>query len=65
MASFLSIVRVVVLSVLVSAAVAGNRTTCQNPRVRREWRALSLDERTDWIRAVNVLSLRFSRSSRR
>ena len=31
--------------------------TCQNPKVRREWRKLSPNERTDWMNAVNVTDL--------
>jgi len=27
---------------------------CREPSVRREWRALSKEERADWISAVNV-----------
>jgi hypothetical protein len=27
---------------------------CTNPVIRREWRKLSVSERADWIRAVNV-----------
>lgn len=29
---------------------------CTNPRVRREWRALTGEERNEFIRAVNVLA---------
>jgi len=56
MASFLGLARVLLLSLLVSTVVAGTNSTCKNPRIRREWRALSEDERLDWIRAVNCLS---------
>jgi len=31
-------------------------TKCKNPAVRKEWRKLSVHERTDWIRAMNCLS---------
>ena len=27
---------------------------CTKPAVRKEWRKLSVSEKTDWIRAVNV-----------
>jgi hypothetical protein len=56
MGSFLAVARVLLLSILVSA-VAGNNS-CQEPKVRREWRALEPDERAEWIDAVNVLVLR-------
>ena len=40
---------------LVGTAVASVRATaCENPSVRREWRALSIGERAQWIKAVNV-----------
>jgi tyrosinase len=29
-------------------------TQCTKPIVRKEWRKLSVPEKTDWIRAVNV-----------
>ena len=39
----------------IGTAVASVRATlCENPSVRREWRALSVDERAEWIEAVNV-----------
>jgi hypothetical protein len=64
MVSFLAVVRVLLFSFLVSAVVAsGNK--CKKPKVRREWRALSRDQRTEWIRAVNVFNPPFSCSSRR
>ena len=55
MGSFLGVVRVLFFSLLVSAAVANNGKGCVKPKVRREWRKLSLHERGDWIDAVNVL----------
>ena len=43
---------------LVAAALLGQsaatRTRCSNPSVRREWRAMSPDERAGWINAVKV-----------
>ena len=54
MGSFLGIVRVLFLGLLVSTAVANK--TCKNPKVRREWRKLSLKEREQWIEAVNVFA---------
>jgi hypothetical protein len=27
---------------------------CTKPKVRREWRAFSRDEKAEWIRAINV-----------
>ena len=40
----------------VGAAVASVRAqpVCSNPSVRREWRALSTDEKAEWIWAVKV-----------
>ena len=55
MGSFLSVVRVLLLCLYASAAVANNK--CLKPKVRREWRKLTQDERADWIGAVNVLAL--------
>ena len=54
MRSFLGIVPVLFFCHLVSTAAIGN--TCQNPKVRREWRQLSPSERTEWMNAVNVLT---------
>ena len=54
MGSFLGVAQALVLCFLVSA-IAGH-DSCQHPRVRREWRNLELDERAEWIRAVNVLT---------
>jgi hypothetical protein len=30
------------------------KNPCSNPVVRQEWRALSTDEKAEWIRAVDV-----------
>ncbi|KAF9780434.1 Di-copper centre-containing protein [Thelephora terrestris] len=54
MGSFLGIAHALIISFLVSV-VAGH-DSCQNPRVRREWRSFELDERAEWIRAVNCLA---------
>lgn len=40
--------------VLWSAVGLCNPCHCKEPEVRREWRALSADEKADWIRAVKV-----------
>jgi len=53
MCSFLGLVRVLLLSLLVSTVVANNYG-CGKPEARREWRKLSERERGDWISAVNV-----------
>jgi hypothetical protein len=37
------------------AAKLGHTKRCTNPQVRREWRALSDGERTEWITAVKVI----------
>jgi hypothetical protein len=52
MGLLLGVAQALLLNLFVSV-VAGNNS-CQKPRVRREWRSLELDERADWIRAVNV-----------
>jgi len=69
MTSFLGLTRTLLLSLLIVSVVAdgyghddngkGNGNGhgnggCRNPKVRREWRALSTRERGDWIKAVNV-----------
>jgi hypothetical protein len=33
---------------------------CESPSMRKEWRALSVDERAEWIKAVNVRFFSFS-----
>jgi len=39
----------------IGTAVASVRATlCENPSVRKEWRALSTDERAQWIEAIKV-----------
>lgn len=38
----------------VHAAPTVKKGGCTNPRVRREWRALSESERKDWVDAVKV-----------
>jgi len=59
MAFFLGVVRALLISVLVSAALADK---CHKPKVRKEWRALSSGERANWIDAVNVHSVHHSLS---
>jgi len=56
MTSFIALTRALLLSLLVVsvAAADGDDAGCTNPKVRREWRALSTKERGDWIKAVNV-----------
>lgn len=51
----LHILRVALVSVLFFAFVDGNH--CFVPRVRREWRSISSDERASWIEAVKVFFL--------
>lgn len=55
MGSFFRVAYALVFCFLVNA-VAGNHS-CQQPRIRREWRSLEPSERADWIGAVNVLNL--------
>ena len=43
-----------VLCLLVGASSTYKRNTCVEPAVRKEWRALSTEEKAEWIRAVNV-----------
>ena len=50
------------LAILVAAIVSlcvrpGSARKCTKPAVRKEWRKLSVSEKTDWIRAVNVSGL--------
>ena len=51
MTSFLGVVRVLLLSLLISAAVAQE---CPVPFVRLEWRQFTPTQRAAWIEAVNV-----------
>ena len=53
MGHFLGVVRVLFLCLFVAGIAA--QKSCQEPKVRREWRKLSPDERAEWIGAVNVL----------
>jgi hypothetical protein len=51
----LSILRITLVSVLLFTSVSGH---CTNPKVRKEWRCISSDERASWINAVKVLFFR-------
>ena len=51
MLSFLVTSRLLYFSLL----AALTNKTCRTPKVRREWRDLSLREQAEWIDAVNVL----------
>ena len=50
----LHILGVTLLSALLFTPVIGY---CQNPKVRKEWRCLSREERASWIKAVKVFLL--------
>lgn len=39
-----------------SGAFVASSKTCKEPPIRREWRSLTLSERTDFFQAVNCLS---------
>ena len=45
---------VAVVTLLVQSVAADNSGHCSNPSVRREWRNLLAQERTDWLAAVKV-----------
>lgn len=47
----LLILRITLVSALLFTSVSGQ---CRVPRVRREWRCISPDERASWIKAVKV-----------
>ena len=49
-----SLFKNVVLALLLTSVTTVYAGACKNPRVRREWRALSEGERQEWIRAVKV-----------
>lgn len=53
---FPSILSVALAIVWSAAAVSGlyDKRPCTMPVVRREWRAFSVYEKAEWIRAVNV-----------
>jgi tyrosinase len=53
---FPSILSVALAIVWSAAAVSGfyGKRPCTTPVVRREWRAFSVYEKSEWIRAVNV-----------
>lgn len=38
----------------IGTVVTTARALCESPAVRKEWRALSHDEKAEWIAAVNV-----------
>lgn len=50
----LHILRITLVSALLFASVRGH---CTNPKIRREWRRLSPDERAAWLNAVKVFLL--------
>ena len=50
----LHILRVALVSALLFRYVSGH---CRTPRVRKEWRCISPDERASWINAVKVFPL--------
>jgi tyrosinase len=41
-------------AVVVSCSYVPYPSPCTEPTIRKEWRALSTEEKTEWIRAVNV-----------
>ncbi|KAM3433970.1 hypothetical protein MY4824_005703 [Beauveria thailandica] len=49
-------VLLVVLAIVAHVYHRPVSSTCQNPTVRQEWRALTRDEKFEFIRAVNVLA---------
>ena len=50
----LHFLRIALVSVFFFTTVNGD---CSNPKVRKEWRKLTSDERTCWLNAVNVFLL--------
>jgi len=57
--AFLNILRIAVVSTLLFTTVSGAAVgaTCTNPKVRKEWRSISSDERAAWIDGIKVSSL--------
>ena len=53
----LHIFSIVLVSALLSVSVSGQ---CTSPKVRREWRSISPDERASWLKAIKV-TLTFDR----
>jgi hypothetical protein len=49
----LSVALAFLLSVL-RVSCSYEECPCTKPKVRREWRAFSRDEKAEWIRAINV-----------
>ena len=50
-----SIASIACFTLFIGATVTGVRAAiCESPSIRREWRALSVYERAEWIEAVNV-----------
>jgi len=45
---------ILVTSILPLCVYPATATKCTNPVIRKEWRKLSIPEKADWIRAVNV-----------
>lgn len=59
-----SVVKKSVFAGLLAAFLLGlsvEGAKCTRPAVRKEWRKLSVHERKDWIRAVNVGNIFFCR----
>lgn len=51
----LSIANIALLTLYIWTAVTFVRAaSCKSPSIRREWRTLSVQERAEWIEAVNV-----------
>lgn len=57
--AFLNILRIAVVATLLFTSVSGAAVgaTCTNPKVRKEWRSISSDERAAWIDGIKVSSL--------
>lgn len=47
-------VSLAILCSVVGAPSTLEKKACIKPTVRKEWRALNTQEKTEWIRAVNV-----------
>lgn len=50
-------VSLTILCSLAGVSSTHTKTTCLEPAVRKEWRALSTEEKAEWIRAINVCNV--------
>ena len=56
-----SLVKNVFLALLLASITTVHAVPCSEPRIRREWRSISEAEREEWVAAVKVFFVEWSR----